>query len=80
MNPSGAPLTPNARFLIHNSGNAGLCSGLIPESCMKINEKNLGHKEKYPVGKKDVGGFYLINFHPLGESEAFICCVAKGSK
>ena len=23
--------------------------------------------------------FYLINFHPAGESEAFICSVAKGS-
>ena len=58
---------------------------------MKINEKfelylittgcdNLGSKEKYSTGKKDNGGFYLINFHPSGEPEAFICCVAKGSK
>jgi hypothetical protein len=25
------------------------------------------------------GLFYLINFHPSGEPEAFICCVIKGS-
>jgi len=64
---------------------------LVPESCIKIIEKlekylittgcgDLGSKEKYSTGKKDVGGFYLINFYPSGEPEAFICCVAKGSK
>ena len=37
-------------------------------------------KEKYSIGKKDNDGFYLINFHPSGEPEAFICCVAKDSK
>ncbi len=58
---------------------------------MKINEKfewyliatgcdNSESKEKYSIGKKDNGGFYLINFHPSGEPEAFICCVAKDSK
>ena len=58
---------------------------------MKINEKfeldlittgchNFGSKEKYSIGKSDGGRFYLINFHPSGEPEAFICCVAKGSK
>ena len=58
---------------------------------MKINVKfeknlittgcdNLESREKYSIGKKDHGGFYLINFHPSGESEALICCVAKGSK
>jgi len=40
----------------------------------------LGCKERYSTGKKDDDGFYLINFHPLGEPEAFICCVAKDSK
>jgi hypothetical protein len=39
----------------------------------------LGNKEKYPIDQKDDGGFYLINFHPTGELEAFICCVGKGS-
>jgi hypothetical protein len=58
---------------------------------MKINEKfekyllttgcdNLGSNEKYSIGKKDDGEFYLINFHPSGEPEASICCVAKDSK
>jgi len=58
---------------------------------MKINEKfasylittgcdNLGSKEKYSIGKRPDLGFYLINFHPSDEPEAFICCVAKGSK
>ena len=32
------------------------------------------------MDKKNDDGFYLTNFHPLGEPEAFICCVAKGSK
>jgi hypothetical protein len=36
----------------------------------------LESKEKYSIGKKDNGRFYLINFHPAGEPEAFICCVA----
>ena len=56
---------------------------------MKINTKfelylttkgydNLTRKKNQDV-KKD-GEFYLINFHPVGEPEAFICCVAKGSK
>ena len=58
---------------------------------MKINEKfeyclitiscdNFESKEKYSIGKKDNGSYYQINFHPSGEPEAFICCVAKGSK
>ena len=58
---------------------------------MKINKKfekylittvyeNLERTEKYSMGKKDDGRFCLINFHPTGEPEAFICCVAKGSK
>ena len=58
---------------------------------MKINEKfeyylittgcdNLGSKEKYSIGKEHDLGFYLINFHPSDEPEAFICYVAKGSK
>jgi len=58
---------------------------------MKINEEfelylittgcgNLESKEKYLKGKKDNGPFYLINFHPSGEPEASICCVAKDSK
>jgi hypothetical protein len=36
-------------------------------------------KNTYQVKKGD-GRFYLINFHPLGKPEAFICRVAKGSK
>ena len=28
---------------------------------------------------KDANRFYLINFHPAGEPEAFICFVIKGS-
>jgi hypothetical protein len=39
----------------------------------------LGSKQNYLIGKRDNGGFYLINFHPSGEPEAFICCVAKDS-
>jgi hypothetical protein len=31
------------------------------------------------MGKKDENRFYLINIHPAGEPEAFICCVFKGS-
>jgi hypothetical protein len=57
---------------------------------MKINEKlgyhkitagweNLRSNPKYPISKKDDSLFYLINFHPAGEPEAFICCVIKGS-
>jgi len=57
---------------------------------MKINEKlvlykittgceNFSSKVKYPIGKKDDSQFNLINFHPPGEPEAFICCVIKGS-
>jgi hypothetical protein len=64
---------------------------LNPESCMKINEKfeyylktkgyfDLGNIEKYSTGKNDDGGFYPVNYHPSGEPEAFICCVAKDSK
>jgi len=40
---------------------------------------NLSSIVKYTISKKDDGRFYLINFHPAGESEAFICCVIKGS-
>jgi hypothetical protein len=40
---------------------------------------NLSSKAKYLISKKDYSRFYLINFHPAGESEAFICCVIKGS-
>ena len=68
-----------------------IINDLIPESCMKINVKfekylnttvseNLESKEKNSMGKKDDDRFYLINFHPSGEPEASICCVAKGSK
>ncbi len=50
---------------------------------MKINEKfenykittvceNLSSKARYPIGKKDDSRFYLINFYPSGEPEAFI--------
>jgi hypothetical protein len=50
---------------------------------MKINEKfgyniitagceNQRSNSKYPIGKKDDSRFYLINFHPAGEPEAFI--------
>ena len=41
--------------------------------------RNLGSNQYYSIGKRDNGRFYLINFHPLGEPEAFICCVAKDS-
>jgi hypothetical protein len=41
---------------------------------------NFESKEKYSIGVKDNGRYYQINFHPSGEPEAFICCVAKGSK
>jgi hypothetical protein len=34
-------------------------------------------KAKYLISKKDYSRFYLINFHPAGEPEAFICCVIK---
>jgi hypothetical protein len=50
-------------------------SYLIPTTCDK-----LGSKEEYSTGKDDDRGFYLINFHPSGESEASICCVAKDLK
>ena len=60
-----------------------LFNHLLPESCMKINEKseynkitigwkNLSSRSKYQIGKKDYSQFYLINFHPKGEPEAFI--------
>ena len=56
---------------------------LIPEFCIKIIEKLekylitkgydiLGSKEKYRIGIKDDGRFYLNNFHPLGVPEALI--------
>ena len=59
---------------------------MISGGSMIINEKfeeylittgcdNLGSKGYYPIGKKDDDGFYLTNFHPLGEPEASICCV-----
>jgi hypothetical protein len=47
---------------------------LITKGC-----DNFGSKQNYSIGTRDNGGFYLINFHPSGEPEAFICCVAKGS-
>jgi hypothetical protein len=34
----------------------------------------------YSSGKSDDDLFFLINFHPAGEPEAFICCVIKGSQ
>ena len=34
---------------------------------------------KSPPNKADDGPFYLINFHPSGEPETFICCVIKGA-
>jgi hypothetical protein len=45
-----------------------------------IDCENLESREKYSMGKKDNGRLCLINFHPSGEPEAFICCVAKGLK
>jgi hypothetical protein len=39
----------------------------------------LKSKVKYPNSKKRYSRYYLINFHPAGEPEAFICCVIKGS-
>jgi len=62
----------------------------IPEYCMRINEmlglhiitktcENLRNIANSPISKKDDGRFYLINFHPAGEPEAFICFVIKGS-
>jgi hypothetical protein len=44
-----------------------------------IGWKNLSGKAKFQIGKKDYNQFNLINFHPAGEPEAFICCVIKGS-
>jgi hypothetical protein len=35
-------------------------------------------KARYQISKKDQGRFYLINFHPAGEPEAFICEALKG--
>jgi len=57
---------------------------------MKINEKfekyfitdacdNLRRRANYPISKKKYSQFNLINFHPTGESEAFICAVIKGT-
>ncbi|CAB1059553.1 hypothetical protein D1BOALGB6SA_4315 [Olavius sp. associated proteobacterium Delta 1] len=36
-------------------------------------------RAKCQISKKDAGRFYLINFHPAGVPEAFICCVIKGT-
>jgi hypothetical protein len=47
---------------------------IITKTC-----ENLRSIANYPISKKDDGRFYLINFHPAGEPEAFICCVIKGS-
>jgi len=56
---------------------------------MKINIKfelylrTKGYDNLTSIKKQEVkndGEFYLINFHPVGEPEAFICCVAKDSK
>ena len=63
---------------------------LLPEFCMKINEKfksdlksiyykTLGSIAKYLIGKSAIDDLHM-NFHPAGEPEAFICCVAKDSK
>jgi hypothetical protein len=41
--------------------------------------ESLRIKAKYQISKKDAGRFYLNNFHPAGEPEAFICFVIKGS-
>jgi hypothetical protein len=38
----------------------------------------LNKKAGYLISKKDDCQFYLINFHPAGKPEAFICCVIKG--
>jgi hypothetical protein len=50
----------------------GKCS--ITDACNKLRSK-----ANYPISKMDYGRSYLINFHPAGEPEAFICCVIKGS-
>ena len=34
--------------------------------------RNLNSKANYHIGKKDDSQFYLLNFHPAGEPEAFI--------
>jgi hypothetical protein len=40
---------------------------------------NFSRKADYRISKKDDDRFNLINFHPSGEPEAFICFVIKGS-
>jgi hypothetical protein len=37
----------------------------------------LRHIEKYPISKKDYSRFYLINFHPAGEPDAFMTLRAE---
>ena len=39
----------------------------------------MNKKANNQASKKENGRFYLINFHPTGESEASICFVIKGS-
>jgi hypothetical protein len=56
---------------------------------MKINVKfrwpliaarqaNYRSTKKIPFKHNERKSFYRINFHPLGEPEAFICCVIPG--
>jgi len=40
---------------------------LISKGC-----KKLSSKANYQTGKKEYSQFYLINFHPAGEPEAFM--------
>jgi hypothetical protein len=68
----------------------GYACQLLPEDCMEINEmlglhiitktcKNLRSITNYSNPKREDDRFYLINFPPAGEPEAFICGVIKGS-
>jgi hypothetical protein len=44
-----------------------------------ISWENLSSRADNHIGKKDDSQFYLINFHPAGRPEAFICFVIKVS-
>jgi len=63
---------------------------LFPESCMKIDENffmshtdsssNILILKHFAYIVKGVFTIFLINFHPMGEPETFICGVTKGSQ
>ena len=64
---------------------------ILPESCMKINENHylMSHYNHFDniltvkhLAHMGKGGsfLFLINFHPIGEPEASICGVTKGSQ